>query len=51
MGVVGHAMINVYVPQSMSEKKRVWDYHSQYINTHNELCVVFGDFNVVRDTQ
>lgn len=44
-------MINVYMPQAVSEKMRVWDYLLQYINTHNESCVVVGDFNAVRDTQ
>lgn len=36
-------------PQPIAEKKRLWEYIARVIDNQNEPCVLFGDFNVVRD--
>ncbi|XP_023729444.1 uncharacterized protein LOC111877143 [Lactuca sativa] len=39
--------VNVYGPQSPSEKKKVWNELLRIINERTDMWVVFGDFNVV----
>ncbi|XP_023771170.1 uncharacterized protein LOC111919827 [Lactuca sativa] len=42
-------IVNVYGPQSISEKKKVWLELLNIINGRPGTWVVFGDFNAVRD--
>lgn len=41
--------VNVYGPQSSSEKKKVWIELLRIIKERTGMWVVFGDFNVVRN--
>ncbi|XP_035841287.1 uncharacterized protein LOC118488182 [Helianthus annuus] len=44
-------IFNVYAPQSVVAKKSLWDELSLLISGWDGLCVVTGDFNVVRSRE
>ena len=48
LGINGY-MVNVYAPQSGSDKRQVWNSILSFINQNPGEYVLFGDFNVVRN--
>lgn len=48
-GILGETIIvNVYAPQSPSEKKNLWNNLRNLMNSRVGNWIIFGDFNVVR---
>nr|GEX10294.1 hypothetical protein [Tanacetum cinerariifolium] len=44
-------VIAIYAPQSVTEKRTLWQYITHLINRCNEECFVMGDFNEVRSKE
>ena len=44
-------MVNVYSPQSIQVKKRLWDELREFILHHPRSYILFRDFNVVRNAE
>ncbi|XP_071699062.1 uncharacterized protein [Rutidosis leptorrhynchoides] len=43
-------LVNVYAPQSLPLKKRLWSYLTSFMNSNGGEYLIFGDFNSVRSS-